>query len=453
MAITGVTKHSAAMTVPPGKPEEKTFRYGLGFPFQLAPRQAGIFVNVEVTGTNAYGFLNGNDVVIFDDLSNISAGRFIPVTRNEYIGKDTLLLKSPMIGGFVPLAAGFKNGDPHPHAGSGFGIAQAHRFPLFPTGDFSWVDPGRRDLLEIFQLSWDGRQFKALHSGTFTQISDDPLRIGDSSWYVISHGMTNAVPDGADLLLPVLAARTDSNATAVGITRWQQLGGLWSPVAFDLVADAGSPEPGPNLVEKCVWWEPSLVRDAAGNLLFCARGQDDGQTPDRLALGNLVRIWLSADHGKSWQILLTVPAIKNQAPVTVNCAADGTPYIVSNPFIPGFTPTPKTGRGRDTLRLWPLNATRTGLENPILVRDAIAEFGPPPPSSNPERPETWMLDHPTAATVQLADGRWHNLLAYRVKHSPLWAAAATVPSVRTGCYIEEVLSTAPALPAWNFVER
>jgi hypothetical protein len=451
MTITSVTRHSAALTVPPAKPEEKTFRYGLGFPFQVAPRKAGIFVNLEITDTTVYGFLNGNDVVLFDDLSTISSGQFVPATRNEYPGTNTLLLKSPMIGGFVPLQAKGQNGSLHPHAGTGFGIAQAHRFTLNPVGEFAWWDP-RLDLLEVHQLSYDGRQFKSARSGTTTQSPDSPLRIGNSSWSIVTHGMTNAVPDGDDLLLPVMALKTDAPAVAVGITRWQSRNGSWAPAAFDPVAEADFPEPGPNLAEKCPWFEPSLVRDAAGNFLFCARGQDGSQTPDHLALGNLVRIWHSADHGKTWTILLTAPDLRTESPVTVNCAADGTPYVVSNPFIPGFTATPKTGRGRDTLCLWPVNPARTGLENPLLVRDALAEFGPPPPSSDPDRPETWMLDHPTAATVQLADGQWHNLLAYRVKHSPLYANLATPPVRQAGCYVEEVLSSGPAVPAWNFMD-
>ncbi len=452
MAITGVTRQSAALIAPPHRPEEKNLRYGLGFLFQVAPRKAGVFVNLELTGTTAYGFLNGNDVVLFDDLATISSGQFFPATRNEYPETNTLLLKSPMVGGFIPLQAKNKTNSLHPHVGTGFGIAQAHRFPLNDAGEFSWVDPDRRDLLEVFQLSWDGRQFDVRRSGTFTQGSDSPLRIKNTPWFIYSHGMTNAVPDGDDLLLPVAAANIDSALTAVGVARWRSLNGVWMPVAFDLVAEGGSPEPGPNLVERSLWWEPSLVRDAAGNLLFCARGQDEGYTPDKIAMGNLVRVWQSGDQGKTWRVLLTAPNIRNLAPVTVNCAADGTLYIVSNPFIPNFTPTPKTGRGRNTLCLWPLNPVRTGLETPLLIRDAVAEFGPPPASCDLERPETWMLDHPTAATVQLADDRWHNLLAYRVKHSPLWAAAATQPAPQTGCYLEEIFSSGPAVQAWEFMD-
>ena len=46
--ITGITKGRAALTVPPDAPPDEVWRYGLGFPFQVAPRKAGLFCTSKV---------------------------------------------------------------------------------------------------------------------------------------------------------------------------------------------------------------------------------------------------------------------------------------------------------------------------------------------------------------------------------------------------------------------
>ena len=101
------------------------------------------------------------------------------------------------------------------------------------------------------------------------------------------------------------------------------------------------------------------------------------------------------------------------------------------------------GTFREKLYLWPLNQDRTGLELPLLARDAIAEFGLPPHGS------TWNVDHPSAMTVQLGDGRWHNVLAYRVMERGEMVRGLS-PSPQTGCYLEEVSSAGEPIRAWSF---
>ena len=100
------------------------------------------------------------------------------------------------------------------------------------------------------------------------------------------------------------------------------------------------------------------------------------------------------------------------SPITLNQAADGTPYITANlievllhPLAERFRPRKNdqgivhaSPAGREKLCLWPLNQTRDGLETPILVRDSVAEFSLAPSG------DTWNIDHPSAMTVQLADG-------------------------------------------------
>jgi hypothetical protein len=52
-------------------------------------------------------------------------------------------------------------------------------------------------------------------------------------------------------------------------------------------------------------------------------------------------------------------------------------------------------------------------------------------------------------TVHLADGEWHHVLAYRVLELGE-ISHALEPTSQTGGFVEEVLSTGPAVPIWNF---
>ena len=93
--------------------------------------------------------------------------------------------------------------------------------------------------------------------------------------------------------------------------------------------------------------------------------------------------------------------------------------------------------------LWPLNEERNGLRPPVLIRDGLCEFGTPPGES------WWCIDHPSAMTVQLADGGWHNLLGYRiVEKADLVELRAPAP--QRGAYLEEVISAGKPIPSWNF---
>ena len=101
------------------------------------------------------------------------------------------------------------------------------------------------------------------------------------------------------------------------------------------------------------------------------------------------------------------------------------------------------GWTRKTLMLWPLNDQRTGIEEPVLVRDCRADFSRPPGGS------VWVADHPSGMTVHLADGKWHHVLAYRVLELAELSHAIE-PAPQTGGYIEEVLSNGPTIPVWQF---
>lgn len=411
--ITGLTSGPADVAIPPGTPEGQDLRYGLGFPFQVAPRKAGLFVNLRMEGIPVGDFENGTDVILFEDLSAISGTGAIPISRNETepdpeTPRGRIIVKYPMIGGFVPLGARRTDGSPHPNAGTGFGLCQAISFPVNEAGHFTW-QTARIHRVEVHQFTCDRARFEA------RRMAQDPDQahpaVGDSGWTIVCPGITNAIPDDDDMLQAVQA--TKEGATAVGVVRWQRQDGLWAPVSFAPAATGGA------------WTEPSLVRDTDGALLFSTRGYG----ADKI---NLVRVWRSADNGESWELAIDAPDTRHEAPISINQAADGTPYIAANLL----------GKGRESLCLWPLKADRSGLESPMAIRDARAGFGAPPGGS------TWMVDHPSGAVLQLADGKWHNVLVYRILG--LAEHRGGDPPPQTGCYVEEVLSAGEPIPTWRF---
>jgi hypothetical protein len=171
--------------------------------------------------------------------------------------------------------------------------------------------------------------------------------------------------------------------------------------------------------------EPSLIRDVDGGLLFSIRSMPEPHA---------ARVWRSRDGARSWTRLLNVPRLRANAPIVLNQAADGTPYLAADQP-DGF---------RAKLCLWPLNAERTECGPMIVARDCAAEFGAPPPRS------MWFADHAMATTVRLSDGAWHNLLSYRVMAFNTAGVGTETPTPHTGNHIEEVVSKGPARPTWRF---
>ena len=295
---------------------------------------------------------------------------------------------------------------------------------------------------EVYQLAYGGKAFSSRRTEVRAQNADDPLKIGDTGWSILVTGISNAIPDGDDLLLATTAARIDRTAVGVGVVRWACHEGIWQPVEYDPVVTITNSVPsGPNPMEQCPWMEPSLARDTDGSLLFSARGNG--------RLSYTMAVWHSANGG-GWKQVLDLPDARMNSPVTVNVAADGSAYLVASPFDRAFIPeTAKTGRGRERLVVWPLTVERRGVDAPLLVRNCLADFGEPP-LKDVEVLEKWMADHANGVTVRLGDGRWRHVLAYRVCHSPPYTAHGTPPSLHSGSYIEEVISRGPARPVWRF---
>ncbi|MFN0171204.1 MAG: sialidase family protein [Bryobacteraceae bacterium] len=451
MAIVRVTRGPADLVSPSHVSGGETWRYGLAYPFQVAPRLGGILCNIRREFGPGVDFEVGSDVVLFDNLR--AMGKAFAISRNHEgpnpktkpPNQPAIMVKYPIQGGFVPLGAKRTDGSPHPHAGTGFGVVSVQAWPpddrYVPkrrSGEAA-VYLGRRpypgveryEFNELQQYRFDGSEFRALKT--------EAVAFSDliSGWTILNRGITCAIADGDDLLLPLVGGKEESRSGA-GISRWKHGDNGWRAVSFTPVSGADQA------------FEPSLIRDTDGSLLMCARGSGEEYYND-------VRVWRSTDGGAQWKKIIHARGIISSTPVVLNQAADGTPYVVANlnevlmhPTDPRYRyPVDAQGRTRaggwlrEKLCLWPLNAGRTELEAPILVRDCRADFGAPPGGT------TWNIDHPIAATLQLADGAWHNVLAVRVVERGE-VTHLMGPTPQTGTYLEEVVSSGTAIPTWRF---
>ena len=441
--IVRVTRGPADLVLPragDGLRDADEFRYGLGHVFQAGPNQAGLLCNLRFEGLPAGDFEAGMDVVVFDDTQKISSTNAVPVTRtvkyaDRVTGQWRIVLKHLAVGGFIPFGARRADGSPHPHAGTGFGFCEALDFPMKGSGPnygyYSKRDKtkGMVRTTEVQQLTFDGKEFKVPRVDTYTEAK--PLWAPGCKWKITCPPLRMGIPDGDDLLVGVVATSNDASVLfsapqAAGVSRWCRVGGRWQPVEFTPVflSRVAKQRPDRPLVEAM---EPTLIRDLDGAMLFTVRSAYTKYED------HVVRVWRSVD-GRAWKLIVEQPDMRGQSPVTINRAADGTPYIVSNAL----------GRERDKLVLWPFSRDRTGFEKPVTVRDALQQFGRPPSKI------VWFMDHANAGVVRLADGRWHDLLVYRILDRGEHGGQAPPP--QTGLYVEEVLSTGRAIPAWRFAK-
>lgn len=427
--ITGVTRGPAVLIEPRESGTGGLFRYGPAYPFQVGPHTVALSTCLRMEGIAAGDFENGSDIILFDDLDAISADRAVTFSRNDKYrtstGQARIAIRYPAVGGFVPHGALRADGSPHPHAGTGFTFAQVLDFPMLPGGGYTKADKKSRMIskVEVRQVHFDGKYFITDCCETFTR--EHPLICpGQSNWALFWTGQRPAIPDGDDLLLPIGAAQGDlatwmPSPMSCGVARFTWQHGEWRPASYVPVIVNEDPFSE-------VHMEPSLVRDTDGSLLLCARGCFNDHVE------HAIQIWRSRDGGNTWKLVIDEADTRGQSTVNLNVAADGTPYVIANGL----------GRERDELRIWPLNTERTALAEPIIVRDALEEFGPTP-SGMP-----WFMDHPCGQVVRLKDGTWRSIVAYRIMDRGEHGGSAPAP--QTGVYIEEVQSTGPAVPAWRF---
>ena len=411
--ITGITKGGADLSIIPDTPPGELWRYGGGGAFQVAPHLAAFFCSIWVEGKGNIDFVNGSDVILFDDLSDISADNAIPLSRNE-TGESFVVVKGTVAGGFVPFGARLTDGSLHPHAGSGFGFNYALKYMFDETGHYDYRE-SKEKWLEFFQFAYDGQEFQILKK---ERVEYETLL---PNWEFLGGGLTNAIPDGQDLLFSVTAK--NENGAVSGITRCKYEEDGWRLTSFVPVAKNRAGDKGP--------WveggEPSLIRDVDGSLLFSARSAGEANYD--------MAVWRPTDSGETWKQIVYRKDCRARSPITINRTTDGTPYIAAN--------LPSNSRTREVLGLWQLNEERTDFKDLIIARDCRAEFGFAPSGS------WWRVDHPRSTVLQLADGAWHDVLIYQIADNLQIEGDADM-APHTGHYLEEVFSGGKAIPAWKF---
>ena len=451
--ITGIAPRHVVRHRAPEAPADKIWLYQLALPFQVSATKAGVFVNVREGLAQGVDFEAGNDILIFGSLDEIPTAKPIVTSRNEILpnpntvppGKPSTMVKFPVRGGFVPHGAKRADGTPHPHAGTGFGFSIMQAWQTIVPGpppyrQLSYQGAESYLVWDLQQYSYDGQTFR---------VKSEHIPIGDilPGWSIPNGGVTNAIPDGDDMLIAMLGKEIvkpggdpNSRRIGAGVMRMRRDAGKWRAVSIDIV-------PGTQYLS-----EPSVIRDIDGRLLFSGRG---GRTDQRT---NDVQVWRSDKNDRNWEKIIDVKDII-VTPVSLNQAADGTPYLAAG--LNNITPGPNdpltiaakkagtpvaVGKGsRSTLCIWPLNADRNGLEKPIVVKDCRAEFGPPPGNSN----WTWRADHPSGMALRLADGKWHTLLGVRVQDYRE-IKEAMPPTPQTGMYVHEILTRGQPRPVWKF---
>ncbi|MCE9559998.1 MAG: glycoside hydrolase [Armatimonadetes bacterium] len=459
--IRSITRGLSVLQTPSRLPQGTIARYGYGFPFQVSSTTAAIFANIHCKMARTEDFELGTDVVLFDDLRHLTADRVIPVSRNheEYnpAAKEMgTMSKQCLVGGFVPLGAKRPDGSPHPHAGTGFGWGMALSYAV-DDGDLSKPYPGNfreektHIYYELYQFAFDGEKF--------TVPAVEKLGVNDllPGQFVYNSPMRTAIADGDDLLSAGVVGAPGSTVQDImrgeiskcGIFRWRKGENGWRAVEYIPV------------VEDMMSFEPTLVRDTDGSLLFTVRPAYE--SPEKRS----ILVWRSKDGGKSWEKIIHAKNIRFQSPITLNTAADGTPYIVCNHLLSalmdyeeGFMDGSARTTCREMLAVWALNPTRDALHSPHIASFPRYEYGPPPTYSTysvvnegdagqMNKGRDWTSDHPTAMTLRLSDGRWHHLLCYRVL-AQAEVQGPIPPTPYSGLHVEEVFSVGEVKPEWNF---
>jgi hypothetical protein len=430
-------------------PAGKSWLYQVALPFQVSPDKGAVFANLREAEAQGVDFEAGNDVIVFSRLEEISSALPVAANRNHTepnpnaspAGSPAVMVKYPIRGGFVPLGAKRADGTPHPHAGSGFGFSLAQAWKPLADGpppylQNSYAGAEAFGYWELQQYAFDGERFLVTHTDRvpFSEL------VGD--WQIYNGGMTNAIADGDDLLLPMVGkSKFDAEGRRFNgsvVVRMSRHADRWKAVACDPIEPLGQTI------------EPSLVRDVDGRLLASARGSGERRLD--------IRIVRSADAGRTWSNLIEVGNAVGAGPVTLNSAVDGTPYVAACRL--ANTPGPNdplaiaarqrnravetNKNSRNTLVVIPLAASRDKLAAEIEVLDCRAKFGPPQGSN-----WSWRADHPSGMTVRLADGKWHHLLGFRVQDYRE-IKEAMPPTPHTGMYLREILSNGPERPLWNF---
>ena len=420
-----------ALGIPADTPSDQAWIYGLGYPVQLSSTEAGLFAHIgrkDLLGQKKGDLVAGTDMVLFDRIDPFVPKATVPLNRGyecDHPGTGERLLMSAgnVVGGFVPLGALREDGSPHPHAGTGFGLHVLTSYPLGRPGGPEALD----DPFTIFRC----QQFR--YDGTRSEITQDRETSPHDvmpDYEMRNHPLRFAIPDGDDLLMALGIVTEEIQATDIescktGIARWRRdESGEWRVHDFNLVCGAENT------------YEPTIERDLDGALLVTARPTEHNEGIYD------IYVWRSEDGGATWEEALREGPLRS-GPISINCAADGSPYIAS-----GATHTPegvKREYEREAITIWPLADDRRSLLDPIIARDGLKEFG-----RNSEG-HIRAVDHPSGRTLRLSDGQWRHLLGFRIL-SPFEIKIGLDETVIAvpGVYLDELVSDGEPAPEWRF---
>lgn len=429
-----ITHRPRAFFAVPSQPATEEWACQMARVLQLNATDVGFVLNIRRCRVRMFDTEVGNDLAIVDRLDGFDGARIFPLNRGAIAadprtGTLSLMCRYPLAAGFVPLGARRPDGTPHPHAGTGFGMSHIIGFPVDATGrplpHGAWNYDDRYVAVELQQYRYDGSTFTVERSELmpFTTLLD--------GWEFTSMPLGHCLADGDDLLNGFVGKPVGSQEKPCsGLARWRRTGSAWRLVSFIPV----TPYDGS--------YEPSVVRDADGSLLFAVRGGQPG--PEE----NSIQLWRSADGGSRWEKLIHLRNIRAGTPVTVNKGPGGALYLAGNPHREADSlgrriPNQPSIAMRETLLLWPLSDDRRRLQEPVLARDCMADFGSAPHGS------IWWADHPIGHNVRLADRQWHHILVHRLlEQNECVGGAPATPN--TGTYVQEVLGAGVALPEWKF---
>lgn len=403
-------------------------RYMLGVPMQVGPTQAAMLCNLHAYGYAVDDLEAGVDAIVFDDLSTLDPRAAVPLLRcvpmpHPVHGKPMVLVKFPVFGGFVPLGAKLADGRPHPHAGSGFGLATALGYPADHSSSWPAGDADIFHRTELQQYRFDGARFEVVSSKL---LENEHLLPG---MHMDGLPLCHAMSAGEDLLFPMVAMRPGARASGAVMTRWRCGAEGWRPIECTEVTgeDAST--------------EPSAIRDSDGSILLTVRGGDHRAVRHGKISADAVRagwhqVWRSRDDGKSWDLLIARPGMCHPCPISISKTASGRVFLAGTPVqppVPGPDGNPlQPGAVRSPLCFWELSADRRSVSEPTVALDCDAKFGPAPRRGN------WLADHPCGAVLTLRDGRQHSVMSFRV--AALDETSAGKDSTEfSGCWCEEVV--------------
>lgn len=417
---------------------------------QLDPETAGFFVNIRQSCARACDLEQGSDFCFTRDPELRRFEGFQALTRADVTapfdnGQKFLMVSYPLFAAFVPLGALLEDGTPHPHGGTGFAVGLKMGRPCDDHGVCkSYTDPLEEDCcdqVEFLQLAWNGRDLSVTDracktfshkKGTFKQsISPQPPLAG-------------VVADGEDLLTGLTQNVNNEPLGRAGVCRWKRRKGRWEIAAFTPVGAPGS-------------FEPSLIRDIDGSLLFTHRAAVPQWTPALKLMPEALedarhnrdlRVWRSRDNGKTWHLCIHQKDCCNAAPVSLAMTCGGVPLLLTNEGADTLNSGETFFHGgiREKMKYWPLATAGDRLLEGHIFRDANAEFGPPPYG------KAWYMDHPVSSIVRLSDRKWHSVLTLR-NMDISEGGGGKAPTPFTGLYVEEISGGKNDIePPWHFAE-